>query len=102
MKKKLKIVDPLYYICTETYYRKIKSADKKFRTYLKIYGDAWGLRGDITNIKGNVTGIYGDASGIIGDLDACEITDEERRNGINIENLCEKSAEEVDKQLHKN
>ena len=29
----------------------------------------------------------GDLSGVWGDIDDCELTDEDRKNGINIENL---------------
>ena len=39
------------------------------------------------DISGDVTGIYGDASGIKGDVDICDISDEERINGINIDDL---------------
>jgi hypothetical protein len=45
------------------------------------------LKGDVTFLWGDVTGVYGDATLFIGDLDKCEITDKERENGVNIEDL---------------
>ena len=45
------------------------------------------LVGIHSDISGDVTGIRGDASGIIGDVDKCDISDEERINGINIDDL---------------
>lgn len=38
-------------------------------------------------IIGNVSSISGNVSGIRGDLDDCEITDQEREDGININRL---------------
>ena len=38
-------------------------------------------------IYGNVLGIYGNVSGISGNLDDCEITEEERKEGIDINDL---------------
>ena len=52
-----------------------------------IYGDVLGIYGDVLGIYGNVSGIYGDVSGISGNLDDCEITEEERKEGININDL---------------
>ena len=45
------------------------------------------LIGNISGLSGNVSGLYGDASGLFGELDSCEITDEERAKGININDL---------------
>ena len=41
-------------------------------------------------ITGMHSGITGDLTGITGDLDTCEITDEERKKGINITELIKK------------
>ena len=38
-------------------------------------------------VSGDVNGIRGDVSGIQGDLDLSELTDQERSDGININNL---------------
>ena len=47
----------------------------------------WGISGDVSGISGNVSGIRGDVSGIWGNLDECELTDEEREQGVQIEDL---------------
>jgi hypothetical protein len=59
-----------------------------------IRGNVSGLRGDVSYISGYVSGFYGNASGIKGDvsgiegnLDECDITDEERKNGVLITEL---------------
>ena len=36
---------------------------------------------------GDLTGVSGDLSGVRGDLDECQITGEDRKNGIDIEDL---------------
>jgi len=36
---------------------------------------------------GDCSGITGDCSGLRGDLDKCEISDEDRKNGISINDL---------------
>jgi len=54
------------------------------------------LKGDsvkkaLTKIKekyrGDLSGVRGNLFGVRGNLDECEITDDERRNGININDL---------------
>ena len=52
-----------------------------------ISGDLSGIRGNLTSITGTLTGIRGDLSGIRGDIDDCQITDEERGKGINVNDL---------------
>ena len=59
-----------------------------------ISGDPFGICGDISSIFGNVTGIFGNVTGIRGDVtgirgnqDCCEISNEERENGIEIKDL---------------
>lgn len=54
-----------------------------------IYGKCT-LDGDVSNIRGDITGIYGDASTLSGDLDQCEITEEERKAGLYIEDILKK------------
>lgn len=46
----------------------------------KIMGDVSGLSGDVSCLRGNVTGLRGD-------VDDCEISDEERKNGVNVDDL---------------
>ena len=52
-----------------------------------IWGNVSGIKGDVSGIKGDVSGIWGDVSGIKGNVDLCEITEEERKIGIRIEDL---------------
>ena len=52
-----------------------------------VYGNCTGLRGDCSGLWNNCSGLSGDCTGVEGNLDACEITDEERKNGININDL---------------
>jgi len=54
-----------------------------------IWGDVTGVEGDVTGIWGDVTGIEGNVTGIEGDVDAAELTDDERRDGVNILQLLE-------------
>ena len=42
-------------------------------------------------IRGNLTGISGDLTWISGNIDDCEITDEDRDSGIDINNLISES-----------
>ena len=37
--------------------------------------------------EGCPSGLIGDVSGLIGDVDDCSITDEERKNGIDVKDL---------------
>ena len=52
-----------------------------------ISGNVTGIRGYVSGISGNVNGIRGDLTGIRGDVDNCELTEEEREKGININDL---------------
>jgi hypothetical protein len=49
--------------------------------------DYSGLRGDCSGLRGDCTGLYGDCTGLRGDLDKCEITAEDRKKGIDIQEL---------------
>ena len=50
-------------------------------------GDCTYLRGDCTYLSGDCTSLIGDCSGLKGNLDECELTEEDRKNGVNIKNL---------------
>ena len=52
-----------------------------------IYGNAINITGNVSEITGNVTGLRGDVSGIRGNVDDCELTEEDRKNGIDINDL---------------
>ena len=59
-----------------------------------IYGDVSDIYGNMSGITGDVSGITGDVSGISGDVYECEITDEERENGIDIKQLINTTTKE--------
>jgi hypothetical protein len=48
------------------------------------------LYGNVSRLKGDITGIWGNCTGKFGDLSECHLTEEERAEGINIEDLVEK------------
>ena len=52
-----------------------------------LCGDCTGLSGDCTGVWGNCTGVFGKCTGVIGDFDKAEITDLERRKGLDIRDL---------------
>ena len=53
-----------------------------------VYGDISGVYGVISgDLYGDITGVYGPATSCIGDIDICELTEEERKNGVNIDDL---------------
>jgi len=52
-----------------------------------LWGDCSGLWGDCSGLRGNCTGLLGNCSGVWGDLGDCEISDEDRVKGININDL---------------
>jgi hypothetical protein len=54
-----------------------------------LIGDISGLRGDCTMLRGDCSGLIGDCSGLSGDLNSCEISEEDRNNGIYIYKLVE-------------
>ena len=52
-----------------------------------ISGDLSGIRGDLSSIGGDLTGIRGNLSGIMGNADSCEISENDRKLGIKVEDL---------------
>jgi len=69
----------LHQIKREVYYYGEKG-NKKNGIHNKIYGN-------VSEISGNVSGIYGNVNGIFGDINLCELTEEERKEGVKIEDL---------------
>ena len=55
-----------------------------------LSGNIGNLYGNIGNLSGNIDGLYGRISNLSGNIDNCEITDTERENGINIDDLIAK------------
>ena len=54
-----------------------------------IRGDLSGVSGNLSNIWGNLSGVSGDLSGVSGNLSDCDISEEERKAGINVADLIE-------------
>jgi hypothetical protein len=54
-----------------------------------LIGDCTGLIGDCTMLRGDCTGLRGDCSWLSGNIDDCDISDDERENGIDITDLIE-------------
>ena len=52
-----------------------------------ISGDLTFIRGNLSRISGNLTGIRGNLTRISGNLDDCELTDEDRKRGVDISEL---------------
>jgi hypothetical protein len=52
-----------------------------------LYGEVTGLRGNVSGLRGNVSGLSGNVSGLRGNVDDCGITDDERKNGVEISDL---------------
>jgi aggrecan 1 len=55
-----------------------------------LRGDVSWLRGDASGLSGDVSGLRGDASGLSGNVSDCELTNNERSQGIDIEKLVAK------------
>ncbi len=64
-----------------------KDGKKIVGAHSNISGNVSGIYGDVSGIRGDVSGIYGDVSGIRGNVDDCEITEEDRKRGIDISEL---------------
>ena len=57
-----------------------------------LRGDLSGLWGDCSGLRGNCTGLIGNCTGISGNIDECEISDQERECGVNINDLTDKKT----------
>jgi len=51
---------------------------------IKVDGTNSEMIGNCTSLNGNCTGLRGDCTGLRGDLYECDITDEDRKKGIDI------------------
>ena len=76
----------------ETYYyedsERIEGVPKDITGDLSgVRGNLSGVTGDLSGITGDLSGVTGNLSGISGNLDDCDITDEEREKGIDINEL---------------
>ena len=68
-----------------------------------LYGDVTGLRGDVTglygvfgpslrgdvspDLRGDVSGLRGDVSGLRGNIDDCDLSDNDRKAGVDVASL---------------
>jgi hypothetical protein len=52
-----------------------------------VTGDLSGIMGNLSGIIGDLTGIRGDLTGVSGDLYTCELTAEDRKRGVRVEDL---------------
>ena len=50
----------------------------------EMIGDCTRLNGNCTGLSGDCSGLRGDCTGLRGDLYECDITDEDRKKGIDI------------------
>jgi hypothetical protein len=60
---------------------------------LGLTDDISGLEGNISFLGGNAKGIYGDCTKVQGDFDSCNLTPEERENGVDIQDLIKNTSE---------
>lgn len=60
---------------------------KKYKLFHIVNGVE--IDGEKPNMAGDCTGLRGDCTGLWGNLDDCNISDDERKNGINITGLVE-------------
>lgn len=51
---------------------------------IHVWGDLTNVWGDLTNVRGNLTGVRGDLTGVRGNVDDCELSDADRRNGVDV------------------
>ena len=54
---------------------------------IKVDGTNGEMIGNCSGLYGDCTGLYGNCSGLYGDLYECDITDEDRKKGIDIAEL---------------
>jgi len=52
-----------------------------------LTGDCTGLSGNCNGLRGNCTGLTGNCDGLSGDLDACNITQQEKDDGVVMDDL---------------
>ena len=54
----------------------------------ELFGNISGINGNINSgLFGNISGLFGDCTKITGNIDFCELTEKDRKTGIDINNL---------------
>lgn len=66
---------------------RINSALYHYLNGKKLDGKNTNMSGNCSRLSGDCSGLSGDCSNLRGDLDDCDITQEDREKGINIEDL---------------
>ena len=67
--------------------KKIIDREKKETYPNGLSGDISGLYGNISELSGNISGLSGNCTNISGDLDECELTEDDRKKGVDIREL---------------
>jgi len=52
-----------------------------------VRGNLDNVSGNLSNVSGNLSGVSGDLSNVRGDLDDCDLTDDDRRLGVDVADL---------------
>ena len=52
-----------------------------------VSGDLTGVWGNLTGVSGDLTGVNGNLTSVNGNIDDCELTDDDRKNGVDIKDL---------------
>lgn len=60
------------------------ASEKIIGPHSNLIGGCSHLRGDCSNLNGCCTGLIGDCSKLSGNIDSCNITEDERKEGIDI------------------
>ena len=59
----------------------------------RVEGPNSRMLGDTSGLCGNCTGVFGECTNITGNLDTCDITEEDRKDGVFITDLVQQDAD---------
>ena len=60
-----------------------------------LRGDCSGLWGNCSGLRGDCSGLWGNCSGLSGDCSECDLTEDERRSGVDIQLLVKNGDEDA-------
>ena len=60
---------------------------KRGLTRIPLKFVARGYWGNLSDVSGDLSDVWGDLSNVSGNISDCEITDDDRKNGIKVEDL---------------
>ena len=63
-----------------------------FANDIRFEGAPSGVTGNLSGVRGDLSGVTGTLTGVSGNLDACELTDEDRKRGVDISELIERES----------